>query len=108
MSLPRAKSADELFKLDDRPAREIDIPEWGVSVLVRELDAKTMALISKSTTSDSGIVDSVEFSARVILEGIVEPKLSPTHLEQLKTRSNAAFLRLYNEIAGKKKESLKN
>lgn len=106
--LPRATSADQLFQVDDRPAREIEVPEWGCSVLVRELDAKTMALISRSTSNDKGDIDTVEFSARVMLEGIVDPKLEPHHLEMLKSRSNSAFLRVYNAISGKKKDASKS
>jgi len=106
--LPLAENADEIFEIDDRPERIIEVPEWGKSVVVRELDAKTMAIITKSTTDEKGNIDSVEFSSRVILEGMVKPKLSPAHIEKLKARSNRAFLRVYNEIAEKKKEPLNN
>lgn len=106
--LPVAQSADELFAIDDRPERTVEIPEWGRSVVVRELDARTMALISKSTTDEKGNIDHIEFSARVVMEGIVKPRLSPAHLDKLKERSNSAFLRIYTEISGKKKEQSSN
>jgi hypothetical protein len=102
--LPRATSADQLFAIDDRPPVELDVPEWGCSIVVRELDAATMATISKSTSRGND-VDSEEFSARVVFAGIVEPALEPHHIELLKKRNHMAFKRVFDAIVGKKKEA---
>jgi len=102
--LPLAKTADELFSIDDREPRQLNVPEWGFSIMIQDLDARKMAMISRSTTDEKGEIDSLEFSSRVILEGVVKPPLEPRHLEVLKGRSHAAFLRVFNAINSKKKE----
>lgn len=104
MSLPRIKTADDLFAINDRPTEELDVPEWGGSVIVRPLDARTISNIAKATQAADGTIENAEYSARVILEGMVEPKLEPHHLEKLKERNNAAYLRVFNAIHNKKKE----
>lgn len=106
MALPRIKSADDLFAIDDRPVIELDVPEWGCSVLVRQLDARTIAAIAKATQSHDGSIENVEYSARCIMEGMVEPQLEHHHLEKLKERNNAAYLRVFSTIhnGAKKKD----
>ncbi len=100
MSLPRANNADELLGIEDRPTREIDVPEWGFSVLIREPDAKTSILISNSTEGDIA-----ERVARTIMAGVIEPALQPHHIERLKEKSSGVLMRLYSAILGKKKEA---
>lgn len=108
VDLPLASSADALLAVDDRPEKKVNIPEWGFSVMVRPIDAKTAALISRSVSDEKGSVDGFEYMARTILEGVTKPRLGPQHLEMLKAKSNDAFVRLFNEIAGKKKEPSSN
>lgn len=108
VDFPLAETADILLAVDDRPEKKVSIPEWGFSVMVRPIDARTAALISRSVSDEKGGVDGFEYMARTILEGVVRPRFGPQHLEMLKTKSNDAFVRLFNEIAGKKKEPSSN
>lgn len=102
---PICENPDEIFAIADREPFPVDVPEWGKTLMVQELDAATMAIIHKSTTDANGKIDNIEYSARVVLEGTVKPKFQPHHIEMLKKRSNTAFLRVFAAIhGGKKKE----
>lgn len=96
---------DELLKLNDRPVREVEIPGLPGTVAVRAPDARTMALIAKSTTDERGNQDALEFEARLILEGVVEPKLEPCDIDWIKSLSVTTFKALAREIVTKKNES---
>ena len=106
MSEPKPRlTRDALLKLDDRPLREVEIPGLPGTVVVRQPDARTMALIAKSTADENGNQDTLEFEARLIFEGLVEPKLEPADLEWIKGLSASTFKALAREIISKKNES---
>ena len=106
MSLPRL-TIEQLEKLHStgeiRPARELEIPELGCSILYREPDARTSALIAKASRDEKGNVDGLEFGARMILEGCIEPKLQPHHVEMIVGMGGSTFKKLAEEIIGSKK-----
>ena len=102
--LPIATNADQIFERNDRPEKTISVPEWGCSIVARPLDARTVSVISASTTNAKGETDSLEFAARYMFESVIQPKMEPRHIEMIKERNNIVFLRVYGEIAGKKKE----
>lgn len=88
-----------------RPARELDIPELGCSIIYREPDARTSALIARDNTDEKGNVDGLEFGARMILEGCIEPKLAPHHIEIIKSLGGSTFKKLAEQIIGTKKNA---
>jgi hypothetical protein len=96
-------TADDIMKFDDRPVIDVDVPEWGIVAKVREVDAYTLAKIAKSARDEHGERDWVDYSARVIIAGCVEPQFTLAHLPKLKEKSNRALIRLYNAITDGKK-----
>jgi len=92
---------DEVFKLDT--LEEIPIDVRGVTYRVRELDAATMAAISRSCRRDNDERDEAEFRARVIQAGCVSPAFGIEHLERIKKLSNTLHTALFVAIVNGKK-----
>lgn len=102
----RPTAADIMAK-DDRPTFTVEVPEWGLvgenAAIVRQLDTLTVAKIQESCEDNAH--GRCMRAARVILEGCVDPKFGPEHLETLATsKSSNAVARLnYAILNGIKK-----
>lgn len=93
---------DEVFDLDKLD--EITVEIRGSKFVVRELDASTMADISRSCRrADDGERDEKEFRARVIQAGCVSPAFGLEHLQRIKTLSNTLHTALFVAIVNGKK-----
>lgn len=102
-AFPR-KTADEICAFDDRPTFDVVVPEWETVITCRQPDALTMAKITESSMHN-GVMDNVDFAAKLIMKCSVEPVFTAAHVEVLKTKSAAAFARVAAAIReGKKKE----
>lgn len=101
--LPVAASADALFGINDRPEQTIELPEKGCSIVVREPDAATSAMLHKSVTDKDGNHDDFEFRCRWMFESMVKPKPEPHHLDMIRGLGISTFNRWLFSI-GKKKE----
>jgi len=63
-----------------------------------------MTMISKSCVGTDGKMDDVDFAAKVIVEGAVEPKFSAAQVLALKKKNNTAINLLFTaKKKGKKK-----
>ncbi len=96
-------SADEIVAMDDRPVFEVFIPQWNRTCQVRELDVLTLREISESARKADGKIDEADYSAKVIVEGSVDPKFRIDHIEALKRKSHRAVTQLFNAIMDGKK-----
>jgi len=101
----KSLSADEVFDLDERGhLAPFPVEIKGKTYLVKELDACTMADISRSCIRESGERDEKEFRARVIQAGCVSPAFGLQHLERIKTLSNTLHTGLFISIVNGKKK----
>lgn len=102
----KALTADDVFCADEKEhLAPFPVEIKGVTYHVRELDACTMADISKSCIRESGERDEKEFRARVIQAGCVSPAFGLQHLERIKSLSNTLHTGLFISIVnGKKKD----
>lgn len=90
-------TAADIMAINDRPTFTVEVPEWGLigenAAVVRQLDTLTIARIQES--SDDTAHGRCMRAARVILEGCIDPKFGPEHLETLATsKSSTAISRL--------------
>lgn len=99
------KTAQEILDLEDRPVFPVEVPEWGCTVMVRELDAEEFLEVNE--TSRSAItrkVDSTKLITRTIAYGCVEPSFTPVQALLLMKKSNNAINRLFGAINNGKKK----
>jgi hypothetical protein len=107
---PKARpTAAEIMAQDDRPTFPVDVPEWGLvgetAAIVRQLDTLTVAKIQESCEDNA--MGRCMRAARVIVEGCVDPKFGPEHLEALATsKSSTAISRLNIAILGGLKKNI--
>lgn len=97
-------TADDILALDDRPEFDVYVPQWGVTCRVREPDAETFALISRSSRDVDGKFDRVDFLCRCIVVGCIKPKFGMEHLRRLKDKSPNAINILGEAIAEGKRQ----
>lgn len=103
--LPRMLTAAELWAIEDTPERTIEIPEWnGRSVRVRGLTLQQIAAIADKATRRNPRTNVDEqdrelMAAYTIIEGMVEPKLTPADIGRLRTRSAIAITRIVQAIS---------
>ncbi len=89
--------------LDDRPAFDVFVPQWGITATVREPDAATFAMISRAARDADGKFDRVDFLCRAIIVGCVSPKFTLANLPGLKQKSPNAINLLGEAIVEGKK-----
>jgi len=65
MSKKKYLTREDILNADDRPIREIDVPEWGGTVRVRALDAEGRWRLMMSA-SDSGGKLPVDWEAKIL------------------------------------------
>ena len=90
-------SREQILSAPDIVEKEVDVPEWGGSVLVRTLTkAKQIALRKQATVN--GQLDDERLEVFVFIAGVIEPAFSPEDYDALKAKSSAAMDRVLMEI----------
>lgn len=109
---PRRTAAD-IMAMEDRPTFTVEVPEWGLTgdnaAICKQPDAFTIAKIEESC--DNTAHGRCVRAAKLIVEGCLDPKFGPEHIEALATAKNATAVAILAGaiISGaKKKELLKN
>jgi hypothetical protein len=102
-------TAADIMAGDDRPTFTVEVPEWGLigenAALVRQPDAYTIAKIQESC--DDTPHGRCMRAARLIVEGCLDPKFGPEHLDALATsKSPTAIGRLTSAILLGSKKNL--
>jgi hypothetical protein len=85
--------------------KTIDIPEWGIAVVVRELDVATAIKISESSTDSKGNTNVVDNWVKTVVAGMVRPQIGPAEAEQMHRLNYNAFLRILHAIRGDAKKN---
>lgn len=96
---------DQILSANDRPVKEIDVPEWGGAVLIRPLGGDERDEYETSMISMSGSSLEVRMKnarARLVSIGCVDEQgnrlFSAKDVELLAKKSAAALDRVYTEI----------
>ncbi len=76
MTLPRF-TLDQIQAIDDRKEREVDVPDWGCSVVVRGLTAQQINQCSRRAEDPKrgGDINADVRNGWYLVEGLVEPKI---------------------------------
>lgn len=108
-------SVQEIHDTQNVEREEVEIPEWGGSVVVQGLSVETGLEAMASLLKDDGSVNFEEAMKAAVLLGIVEPKFVETDWEWLRqkqlaalTKITQAFIRLSGFDSASLKESRKN
>lgn len=90
-------SREALLAADNLKTETVEVPEWGGSVVVRELplgvyqDCRKLAEVAGATDAD-------RLSIYLIIAGVVEPELKPEDYELVRGLSMAALNRVADAI----------
>lgn len=93
----------------DIPEREVEVSEWGGSVLVRGMSAGERLRIMEQITDDSDEIDLQEAQLMAMIHGVVDPEFSRDDIEVLNNLSSAAIDKIttaYLELSGVQTEDL--
>jgi hypothetical protein len=115
MALPE-KTAEDILLFDDRPFFLVDVPTWGCSVWVRELDVAESCKIRASSKDSDGNLLADDFAVKTVLEGAYKKAadgsfskmFSPKDYERLKTKGNGVAVVAAAISNGKKNEVTKS
>jgi hypothetical protein len=99
-------SKDDILKAEDRPAEEVEVREWGGSVLVRGMTGRERDALEASLTEYRGkdVVPSLHnIRARVVAACVIgddgKPLFGITDVEALGEKSAAPLNRVYEVAA---------
>lgn len=90
-------TADQLLGADDLRSETMDIPEWGGAVKVQALSVRALNECNRKATV-GGEVDAEKITVQVVIEGLVEPKLTDDMAGQLAMKSAAVINRIGAKI----------
>ena len=78
--------------------KELDVPEWGVSLLVRGLTKRQQLDVRKKSQLANGETDQNQVELHLFMAGVVEPQFQPQHFAALMEKSSGAIDRVNQEI----------
>lgn len=115
MALPE-KTAEDILSFDDRPFFLVEVPTWGCSVWVRELDVAESCKIRQSAKDADGNLIPDEFAIKTILEGTYKKcpdgsfakMFSPKDAQKLREKGNGLAILAAAISNGKKNEVTKS
>lgn len=88
---------EAILSAPDIIEKEIDIPEWGGSVLIRTLTKAQQVKLRKEATVD-GHLDENRLEILIFVHGVVEPQFTADDHDKLKEKSASAMDRVLLEI----------
>lgn len=87
---PRRTAAD-IMAMEDRPTFTVEVPEWGLvgdnAAICKQPDAFTIAKIVESC--EASAMGMCRRAAMMIVEGCIDPKFGPEHIDALTTAKSA-------------------
>lgn len=87
-------TAADILAMDDRPTFTVEVPEWGLvgdnAAVVRQPDPYTIAKIQESCPDTPH--GRCMRAAKLIVEGCVDPKFGPEHLDALINSKSATAI----------------
>lgn len=91
-------SVDEIVAAQDLGEKEIEVPEWGGSVVIRGLGYGEVVAIREAATAADGREDEQVFGRLMFAAAFVTPSLTEEQAALLVNKSAAAVTRINNEI----------
>lgn len=76
--LPAAASIDAILQTDDLAPRPLEIPEWGVTVLIRGLSRAEYIALKEKSADDADVADVL-----LLTTCMVEPKVNEEQARRL-------------------------
>lgn len=98
MSKYQRGQVDAILASVDVRENELDVPEWGCSLLVRGLTKRQQLEVRKNSTLANGETDQSQVELHLFMAGVVEPQFRPEHLARLFDKSAGAIDRVNKEI----------
>lgn len=90
-------SVDEIVAADDLGEKEIEIPDWGGSVVIRGLGYGEFVAI-RDAADVNGQQDEKVFGRLLLAASFVKPALTEEQADVLFNKSAEAVIRISNEI----------
>lgn len=84
---------DQIMGADDLKRETVPVPEWGGDVVLQALSVRALNECNRKATV-GGEVDSEKITVQMVIEGMVEPKLTDDQAGQLAGKSAAVINRL--------------
>lgn len=86
-------SADQIIGADDLARETVPVPEWGGDVVVSALSVRALNACQRKATV-AGVVDPEKMTVQMVIEGMVEPKMSDDQAGQMADKSAAVMNRI--------------
>lgn len=93
-------SLRDIIDAQDLAERELEVPEWGGNVLLRELSlAEIEAVRARARElSGGGEIDDTHFALNLVAATMADPDLTPEQAALLGEKSNAVLQRVLVEV----------
>lgn len=88
---------DQIMGADDLARETVPVPEWGGDVVLSALSVRALNECNRKSMV-GGEVDAEKITVQMVIEGMVEPKLSDDQAGQLALKSAAVMNRLGEKI----------
>lgn len=88
---------DQILGADDLARETVPVPEWGGDVVLSALSVRALNDCNRKSMV-GGEVDAEKITVNVVIEGMVEPKLTDDQAGQLAMKSAAVINRLGAKI----------
>jgi hypothetical protein len=98
MSKYQRGQIDDILASVDVREKEVDVPEWGCSLLVRGLTKRQQLEVRKNSQLANGETDQSQVELHLFMAGVVEPQFEPKHFGRLMDKSAGAIDRVNKEI----------
>ena len=100
----------EIKAASDLPREEVDVPEWGGSVVVQGVSVADGMKLLKDMQGDKGEIDPEKAALLAFAYGVVEPPISRDDLDWLRQKSLGAVTRVtqvFMRLSGLENAALK-
>lgn len=89
---------DDILKANKLKEKEVDVPEWGGSVKIREFTKSVQQQIRKEAKVASDDIDLDKMELLMFIHGVIEPQFTEEHYERLRQSSASAIDKVLREI----------
>lgn len=94
--LPEADLAT-LLGVDDSHEEWFNVPEWGFKIKIKSLSKADQIRCRKMATRQ-GKIDGDALEGFLLMAGIVQPRLSPDHIDRLQSKSVGVISKILRRI----------
>lgn len=94
----RRLTVQEVLASRDLEERELDVPEWGGTVLIRAFSKRRQQELRKQSVGPGGETDGEKLEMLLLTEGVIEPEFLPEHVDGLREKSAGVIDRIVRSI----------